>query len=83
VVGAENVVDTREARTTCGEDMSVFLNRVPGCFLFVGSRNRAKGLDQPHHSSRFDFDEAALPIGVEIIERITKRYLTQPTAREG
>lgn len=75
VVGERNVVDTREARTTCGEDMSVFLNRAPGCYLFVGSRNPAKGLDQPHHSSRFDFDEAALPIGVEILESVAKKYL--------
>ena len=75
VVGTENVVDTREARTTCGEDMSVFLNHVPGCYFFIGSRNRAKGLDRPHHSSGFDFDEAALPIGVEILERITTKYL--------
>jgi amidohydrolase len=79
VVGERNVVDTREARTTCGEDMSVFLNWVPGCYIFVGSRNQAKGFDKPHHSSRFDFDEAALPIGVEILESLAKKYLaTQP-----
>jgi amidohydrolase len=83
IVGAGNVVDTREARTTCGEDMSVFLNRAPGCYLFVGSRNRVKGFDTPHHSSRFDFDEAALPIGVEILESLAKVYLTHSAnARE-
>ncbi len=77
VVGPENIVQTKEARTMGGEDMSVFLQRVPGCYFFVGSRNRAKGLDRPHHSSRFDFDEAALSIGVEILERLTMNYLAR------
>jgi amidohydrolase len=76
IVGPENVLDTGEARTTCGEDMSEFLNRVPGCYLFIGSRNRAKGFIHPHHSSQFDFDEDALAIGVEILERIVGKYLT-------
>lgn len=80
VVGTNNVVDTREARTTCGEDMSVFLSRAPGCYLFVGSRNRARGLDRPHHSAQFDFDEAALPIGVEILESLAKAYLADSAA---
>ncbi|RMG56081.1 MAG: amidohydrolase [Acidobacteria bacterium] len=75
IVGSENVVQTQEARTMGGEDMSVFLQRVPGCYFFVGSRNRARGFHHPHHSPRFDFDEAALPIGVEILERITMNYL--------
>ncbi|MCS6803517.1 MAG: amidohydrolase [Acidobacteriota bacterium] len=77
IVGTGNVVGTNEARTTCGEDMSVFLKHVPGCYLFVGSRNRARQLDQPHHSARFDFDEAALPIGVEILEGLAKSYLAE------
>jgi amidohydrolase len=77
IVGEKNVVDNRDARTTCGEDMSVFLSHVPGCYIFVGSRNRDKGLDRPHHSAQFDFDEAALPIGVEILESLAKSYLIE------
>lgn len=77
VVGTDNVVDTNEARTTCGEDMSVFLKHIPGCYLLIGSRNRARQLDQPHHSAWFDFDEAALPIGVEILQGLAKSYLAE------
>ena len=40
--------------------MSYFLEAVPGCYAFIGSANPARGLDQPHHSPRFDFDEAAV-----------------------
>lgn len=43
------------------EDMAFFLERVPGCFAFVGSANREKGLTAGHHHPRFDFDEEALP----------------------
>ncbi len=42
------------------EDMAFFLERVPGCFAFVGSANREKGLTAGHHHPRFDFDEEAL-----------------------
>jgi amidohydrolase len=58
-----------------GEDMSYFLEKVPGCFAFVGSANASRGLDHPHHSPGFDIDEAALPIGVQLLVRTTERYL--------
>jgi amidohydrolase len=53
--------------TMGGEDMAVYFEQVPGCFVFVGCSNAARGLDQPHHSPRFDFDEDALPIGCEFL----------------
>jgi len=63
------------ARTLGGEDFSFFLQRVPGCFAWVGSQNPSKGLDAPHHSPRFDIDEAAMPTGVELLHRIAREYL--------
>jgi amidohydrolase len=57
------------------EDMSFFLNAAPGCFIFVGSANRERGLHHPHHSPLFDFDEAALSIGVEVHCRLALAYL--------
>lgn len=79
VVGAENVHNDNRARTMAGEDMSYFLAQVPGCFFFVGSQNSERGLIYPHHSPKFDFDEAALPIGVEILKRIATKYLSTRT----
>ncbi|HMA42684.1 MAG TPA: amidohydrolase [Gemmatimonadales bacterium] len=61
-------------RTMGGEDMSWFLRRVPGCFAFVGS-GRADGTSAPHHSPRFDIEEAALTIGAELLTRTAVRYL--------
>ena len=60
------------------EDMSFFLNAAPGCFMFVGSANPERGLDHPHHSPLFDFDEAALSIGVEVHCRLALAYLAAP-----
>ncbi len=65
VVGEASVVEPEP--TMGGEDMALYFERAPGCFVFVGSANPAHGLDQPHHSPRFDFDEAALAIGCEFL----------------
>jgi amidohydrolase len=73
VVGKENV--TRDLVSMGGEDMSYFLQEVPGCFFFLGSADPSRGLDQSHHCSRFDFDERVMPIGAEIFMRIQERYL--------
>jgi amidohydrolase len=59
------------------EDMAEFLNRVPGCFFFLGSMNPERGLDYPHHHPRFDFDEAALPLGIAVLVEATTMYLSE------
>jgi amidohydrolase len=57
------------------EDMSLVLQEVPGCYFFLGSMNPRKGLVYPHHSARFNFDEEALPLGVETWLRLAQRFL--------
>ena len=64
-----------ECQTMGGEDMSFFLNEVPGCYFFLGSANPAKGLAYPHHHPRFDFDETALGMGVEMFVRCAENFL--------
>jgi amidohydrolase len=76
---AETVVETPagvvpECQTMGGEDMSFFLQEVPGCYFFLGSANADKGLAFPHHHPRFDFDETALGMGVEIFVRCVEKY---------
>jgi len=66
----EQQVDTSERVLTAGsDDMGVFLNAVPGCYFIVGSGNKAKETDFPHHHPRFNVDEDALPIAVEVLTR--------------
>ena len=74
VVGPEGTVDG--PLMVVSEDMSEFLNRVPGCFYFVGSRNEPRGLTWGHHHAQFDIDEDAMAIGVETMTRTVLRFLT-------
>lgn len=76
---AESVVETPagivpECQTMGGEDMSFFLQEVPGCYFFLGSANPEKNLAYPHHHPRFDFDETALGMGVEMFVRCVEKF---------
>jgi len=76
---AEAVIETPigivpECQTMGGEDMSFFLQEVPGCYFFLGSANPEKKLDYPHHHPQFDFDETALPMGVEMFVRCLEKF---------
>ena len=63
-------------QTMGGEDMSFFLQAVPGCYFFLGSANSEKGLAYPHHHPRFDFDETVLSLGVEMFVRCVEKFCT-------
>lgn len=66
-----------ECQTMGGEDMSFFLQAVPGCYFFLGSANPDKDLAYPHHHPRFNFDETALEMGVEIFVRCVEKFCTR------
>jgi amidohydrolase len=76
VVGEEAVVEP--VPTMAGEDMAVYFGKVPGCFVFVGSANRARGLYPDHHHPRFDFDEDALALGCEFLVQAALEALEAP-----
>jgi carboxypeptidase Ss1 len=46
-----------------GEDFSFFLQKVPGVYYFLGTRNEKKGCVNPNHSSRFKVDEDVMKFG--------------------
>jgi amidohydrolase len=73
VVGEERV--TGSTRTTGADDMSLFLKAAPGCYFFVGGANAERGLNSPHHSPTFDFDERALEIGVDVLAGAAIEFL--------
>jgi amidohydrolase len=72
-----NSVTEKEVRTMGGEDFSAFLMKVPGCYFFIGSRNAEKGFINPHHSSKFDFDEDAMGIGLVVLKEVVHSFLEQ------
>jgi len=64
-----------DQRTLGGEDMAYFLREVPGCYFFLGAGNSNTGCDFAHHHPRFDVDEEAFGLGVELFLRIVEAYL--------
>ncbi|MGC9323314.1 MAG: M20 metallopeptidase family protein [Desulfomonilia bacterium] len=75
VVGTESVFEV--PATMASEDMSFYLQRIPGSYFYVGGGNFERGICEPHHNARFDFDERALLIGTTMLSRIALAYLDQ------
>jgi amidohydrolase len=74
-VGEQRVDSGEEVMTTGSDDMAYFLQAVPGCYFIVGARNEDKGANYPHHPPRFNIDEDALPIAVEVLTRAAVDFL--------
>lgn len=49
------------------EDFSLFLNLIPGCFLFLGSGLPDKQDRYGHHHPKFNIDERVLDLGVKFL----------------
>ncbi len=62
-IGAANVAEATQRMGS--EDMSYFLQKVPGCFFNVGI-GRPGAPQTPHHSALFDMDELGLEVGVKV-----------------
>lgn len=76
---AETVVETPagvipNCQTMAAEDISYFLQAVPGCYFFLGSANAEKNLAYPHHHPCFNFDETVLGMGVEMFVRCVEKF---------
>lgn len=55
------------------EDFSLYLQKVPGMFFFLGSGNAEKGYTHSLHSAQFQFDEEILALGVETYAKLLKK----------
>ncbi|MGE3268036.1 MAG: M20 family metallopeptidase [Chloroflexota bacterium] len=76
VVGRENT--RTNPPIMASEDVGYFIEKAgSGCYFTVGILNEAKGITVTNHNPGFDMDEAALPIGVEMLVTIVERYLSR------
>ncbi|KAA8679363.1 M20 metallopeptidase family protein [Clostridium sp. HV4-5-A1G] len=57
------------------EDFSYYLQKIPGCFIFVGVGNREKGIIYPQHHPKYDIDENAMLYGMEVISNAVLKLL--------
>ena len=57
-----------------GEDFSRFLQKAPGTFYFLGTRNPSKGCVHPNHSARFKVDEDVLKFGTASLAQLAMEF---------
>ena len=64
-------------QTMTAEDMAYMQEKVPGCFFFVGSSDKARQMDYGQHHPKFDFDEEALIRGSALMAAAAVDVLNQ------
>ena len=69
LVGPEHV-DRERAPAMGGEDFAFMAREKPGCFVFIGNGDSA-----PLHTSTYDFDDEAAPLGVAYWTRLVEQAL--------
>ena len=65
LVGEEHVV-RHMTPSMGGEDFAFMLQAKPGAYMRIGQGQPAKGLSHPLHNSRYDFNDAILPLGAAL-----------------
>lgn len=64
-------------RSMASEDVSAFLNEIPGMFFFLGSSDGTQATSYALHHPNFDMDEDVLPQGVALMSAAVAEYLIQ------
>ena len=54
-------------QTMLSEDVGVFLEQAPGCFILLGAGCNDDGSPYPHHHPRFNFDERAMSLAAALL----------------
>lgn len=73
IAGRENVHPFEP--TMGAEDMAQVLERIPGCYFFVGGRSEQSQSVWPHHHPRFNIDESALSLGARAMVAAVEELL--------
>ncbi|AHV91542.1 M20 aminoacylase family protein [Bordetella holmesii] len=81
VFGAENV-NPQVPQFMGAEDFSFFLEKVPGCYLFLGNGDGDHRLESYHgmgpcqlHNPNYDFNDALLPVGATYWVKLVQAFL--------
>ncbi|MCQ4923431.1 M20 family metallopeptidase [Tissierella carlieri] len=68
IVGEEGIVDPRPSMG--GEDFSIFTEKVPGFFFWLGVGNKEKDMNYVWHNPRFDGDDRAVIIASAVMSNM-------------
>jgi amidohydrolase len=71
-LGEGHIIDFK---CMAGDDFGDFSQYVPSLFYFIGTGNKEKKTDYPHHHPMFNIDEDTLSTGVEMHVRMALNYL--------
>jgi amidohydrolase len=73
LVGEQNLDAT--VRTMGAEDVSLFMDDIPGMYFFVGAQDQTADTYYGHHHPCFTIDEAALPLGAGLLASAAATYV--------
>ncbi|QUB98018.1 M20 family metallopeptidase [Leptotrichia sp. oral taxon 221] len=76
LLGKDALETIKEARMDV-EDVSYFLNEIPGCFFRLGTRNEAKDMVYDLHHPKFNVDEEAIKYGIGLQLKNILEYLNK------
>lgn len=74
VVGTDQV-DEDVAPMMTSEDFGRFLKEIPGAFVFIGNGEAGSPGGVPLHNSKYDFNDAALPVGTRYFAELVRQRL--------
>lgn len=69
VLGESSVL-LAETPVMGGEDFAYYAQHVPACFFFLGLCPVGDGSYPELHTPRFDFNDKAIPVGIELMARL-------------
>ncbi|WP_152446466.1 M20 family metallopeptidase [Bacillus sp. THAF10] len=77
---AQNLLHSKKATPDVdpslgGEDFSRFLKKYPGAFFWLGCAVEGREHQKPLHDPSFEFNELALPLGVNMFVEVTLKAL--------
>lgn len=57
------------------EDFSRFLEKIPGCYFWVGTKNQSKDVENFLHNPKYDLDDTALMAAVKMLIMISQEFV--------
>ena len=64
-------------RTMGSEDFAMFMEKIPGLYCFLGSKDEKAGLIYPNHNDKYDVDESTLQRGSALYAQFAVDFLAE------
>ncbi len=71
---AKQTIDTNY-QVMVSDDMAIILEKIPGCYILIGSADPQGGLVEHHHNPKFNFSESAMQTAVILLTGFAMDYV--------